>query len=131
MIETVLLSVLYGSQVRTMMPKLHSDHFPGMEAIRPLYLVREADICRWRDKNGLRFLQCACPISEQADAPVDSKRARVKALIAELRRENPQVDVNIFRSVHNVKLGAVVEYTTPDGVQHSFLDTYGDPSEAT
>ncbi len=125
MIETVLISILYGSQVRTMMPKLHSDHFPGMEVIRPLYLVREADIIRWKEKNDLTFLQCACRMTEEsAQGARDSKRAEVKALIAELRRKNPQIDINIFRSMHNVKLGAVVEYTTPDGVQHSFLDDY-------
>jgi len=125
MIETVLLSVLYGSQVRTMMPKLHSDHFPGMEVIRPLYLVREADICRWRDENGLRFLQCACRMTEGIETgALDSKRAEVKRLIARLREINPQIDINIFRSVHNVKLGAVIGYKTPDGVEHSFLDDY-------
>ena len=130
MIETVLLSILYGSQVRTMMPKLHSDHFPGLEVIRPLYLVREADIIRWRDENGLHFLQCACRMTEgTATGSLDSKRARVKSLIKELRAENPQIDINIFRSMHNVKLGAIVEYTTPDGVQHSFLDTYDDETE--
>ncbi len=124
MIETVLLSVLYGSQVRTMMPKLHSDHFPGMEVIRPLYLVRERDICRWRDENGLRFLACACRVTEDSEDAPDSKRAEVKALIARLRAANPQVESNIFQSVHNVKLGAVIGYKTPDGVQHSFLDDY-------
>lgn len=125
MIETVLLSILYGSQVRTMMPKLHSDHFEGMEVIRPFYLVREADIIRWKDENGLRFLQCACRMTEQsAQDAHSSKRAEVKALIAHLHTINPQIDSNIFRSMHNVKLDAVVEYTTPDGVQHSFLDDY-------
>ena len=125
MIETVLLSVLYGSQVRTMMPKLHSDHFPGMQVIRPLYLVREADICRWRDENGLRFLACACRMTEgDAAGTLDSKRAEVKRLIAHLRTVNPQIDINIFRSVHNVKLGAVIGWKTPDGREHSFLDDY-------
>lgn len=125
MIETVLLSILYGSQVRTMMPKLHSDHFDGMEVIRPFYLVREADIIRWKEQNGLQFLQCACRMTEQSASDAHaSKRAEVKALIRELESRNPQIPVNIFRSMHNIKLGAIVEYTTPDGVQHSFLDTY-------
>lgn len=123
MIETVLISILYGSQVRTMLPKLHSDNFPGMEVIRPLYLVREADIIRWKDANGLKFLQCACRVTEEENNP-DSTRAEVKRLIASLCEKNPQVDINIFRSMHNIKLGAVVEYTTPDKVQHSFLDDY-------
>jgi len=125
MIETVLISILYGSQVRTMLPKLHSDNFPGMEIIRPLYMVREADIIRWKDENGLKFLQCACRMTEQSGlASLDSKRAEVKRLIADLCEKNSQVDINIFRSMHNIKLGAIVEYTTPDGVQHSFLDDY-------
>lgn len=123
-IETILMSMLYGSQVRTMMPKLYSANYPGMQLIRPLYLVREADIIRWRDYNGLRFLQCACRFTEEnARAIQTSKRAEVKALIAQLKKGNSQVDINIFRSVHNVNLQTVIGYTL-DGVQHSFLDDY-------
>ncbi|MFV0497021.1 MAG: ATP-binding protein [Candidatus Fimivivens sp.] len=124
MIETVLISMIYGSQVRTMMPKLHSDNFEGMQLIRPLYLVRESEIIRWKNYNKLAFLQCACRFTECATAdPTTSKRAEIKALIATLEKSNSQVPLNIFRSVHNIKLGAVIGYTL-NGNQHSFLDSY-------
>lgn len=125
MIETVLISMIYGSQVRTMMPKLHSDNFEGMELIRPLYLVREAEIIRWKNYNKLEFLNCACRFTECSTAGDNStsKRAEIKALIAKLEKGNSQVPLNIFRSVHNIKLGAVIGYTL-NGEQHSFLDHY-------
>lgn len=125
MIETVLISMIYGSQVRTMMPKLHSDNFEGMELIRPLYLVREAEIIRWKNFNKLEFLNCACRFTECSTVGDNStsKRAEIKALIAKLEKGNSQVPLNIFRSVHNIKLGAVIGYTL-NGEQHSFLDDY-------
>lgn len=125
MIETVLISMIYGSQVRTMMPKLHSDNFEGMELIRPLYLVREAEIIRWKNYNKLEFLNCACRFTECSAVGENStsKRAEIKALIARLEKGNSQVPLNIFRSVHNIKLGAVIGYTL-NGEQHSFLDDY-------
>lgn len=125
MIETVLISMIYGSQVRTMMPKLHSDNFEGMELIRPLYLVREAEIIRWKNYNKLEFLNCACRFTECSTVGDNStsKRAEIKALIAKLEKGNSQVPLNIFRSVHNIKLGAVIGYTL-NGEQHSFLDDY-------
>lgn len=125
MIETVLISMIYGSQVRTMMPKLHSDNFEGMELIRPLYLVRESEIIRWKNYNKLEFLHCACRFTECSTAGdnATSKRAEIKALIAKLEKGNSQVPLNIFRSVHNIKLGAVIGYTL-NGEQHSFLDAY-------
>lgn len=125
MIETVLISMIYGSQVRTMMPKLHSDNFEGMELIRPLYLVRESEIIRWKNYNNLQFLNCACRFTECSTTSENSmsKRAEIKALIAKLEKGNSQVPLNIFRSVHNIKLGAVIGYTL-NGEQHSFLDDY-------
>lgn len=130
MIETVLMSILYGSQVRTMMPKLHSDNFAGMQLIRPLYLVREAEIIRWKNYNNLQFLQCACRFTEaSAEHESLSKRAQVKQLIAELARDNSQVPANIFRSVHNIKLDTVLGYTL-DGEFHSFLQGYDDAPAA-
>ena len=123
-IETILMGMLYGGQVQTMMPKLHSTNFPGMELIRPMYLIREADIKRWRDANGLRFLQCACRFTEQAaSGEVESKRAEIKALIAELAARDPLIEKNIFRSVENVNLATVIAYKQ-DGVKHHFLDDY-------
>ena len=123
-IETILMGMLWGGQVQTMMPKLHSTNFPGMELIRPMYLIREADIKRWRDANGLRFLQCACRFTEQAaSGEVESKRAEIKALIAELAARDPLIEKNIFRSVENVNLATVIAYKQ-DGVRHHFLDDY-------
>lgn len=123
-IETILMSMLYGAEMRTMMPKLHSTNFEGMELIRPLYMVKEADIVAWQRYNDLTFLRCACKLTAGlADDTMDSKRQQVKRLIAELRKDNPQVDVNIFRSAENVNLETVIGYHTGEDV-HSFLDTY-------
>ena len=127
-IETILMAMLYGAQVQTMMPKLHSTNFEGMELIRPLYLVRESDICSWRDYNDLHFLQCACHFTETCaafhdDEPTVSKRLETKKLIAELKKDNPFVESNIFKSVENVNLSTVIAYKK-DGVRHHFLDEY-------
>lgn len=127
-IETILMGMLYGGQVQTMMPKLHSTNFEGMELIRPLYLVREADIKHWRDYNDLHFIQCACKFTEncttcEPDGRSVSKRLEIKNLIAELKKINPQVEKNIFRSVENVNLSTVIAYKNNTGV-HNFLDEY-------
>lgn len=127
-IETILMGMLYGAQMQTMMPKLHSTNFEGMELIRPLYLIREDDIKRWRDANDLRFLACACKFTEKteglnADGQMQSARLEVKRLIAELKKTNPFVEGNIFRSAQNVNLATVIAYKQ-DGVRHSFLDNY-------
>ncbi len=127
-IETILMGMIHGAQIQTMMPKLHSTNFEGMELIRPMYLVREADICAWRDYNELRFLQCACHFTEACstlseDEPAISKRLETKKLIAELKKTNPFIESNIFRSVENVNIDTVIEYKK-DGVRHNFLDEY-------
>ena len=127
-IETILMGMLYGGQVQTMMPKLHSTNFEGMELIRPMYLIREADICHWRDYHGLRFLQCACRFTEQntfcrPDGSSDSKRREIKELIARLKETNPYVEGNIFKSVENVNLRTIISWKR-DGERHSFLDDY-------
>lgn len=127
-IETILMGMLYGGQVQTMMPKLHSTNFEDMELIRPLYLVREEDICRWRDYNKLHFLQCACHFTEtcstvREDGSSDSKRMEIKSLIANMKKINPFVEANIFKSVENVNLNTVIAYKK-DGERHHFLDTY-------
>ena len=126
-VETILMSTLYGAEYRTMMPKLHSTNFPGMELIRPLYLVRERDIIAWKHYNHLSFLQCACRFTEalgREDEPGESKRQEVKELIAALRRDNPQVDINIFRSVHSVNLDTVIGWRSAAEGEHSFLEKY-------
>ena len=127
-IETILMGMLYGAQIQTMMPKLHSTNFEGMELIRPLYLVRESDICAWRDYNELHFLQCACHFTETCstcheDGTTSSKRLETKKLIARLKEENPYVESNIFNSVENVNLDTIITYKK-DGVRHNFLDEY-------
>ena len=127
-IETILMGMIHGAQIQTMMPKLHSTNFEGMELIRPMYLVREADICAWRDYNDLHFLQCACHFTDTCttcheDGTTSSKRLETKKLIAELKKTNPFIESNIFRSVENVNLDTVIEYKK-DGIRHNFLDEY-------
>jgi tRNA(Ile)-lysidine synthase TilS/MesJ/rhodanese-related sulfurtransferase len=126
-IETILMGMLYGAQVQTMMPKLHSTNFEGMELIRPMYLIREDDIKAWRDYNHLHFIQCACKFTDTCttcDSNENrSKRLEVKNLIKELKKTNPFVEGNIFKSIENVNLDTVVGYKAK-GVRHSFLDDY-------
>ncbi len=119
-IETTLMGMLYGGQVQGMLPKLKSANFAGMELIRPLYCVLENDILRWKEYNGLDFIACACKFTEsveQQENPNFSARKRVKELIAELKKENPNVENNIFQSIHNVQLDTLVEYKQ-DGVRY-------------
>ncbi len=127
-IETILMGMLYGAQIQTMMPKLRSTNFEGMELIRPLYLVREEDILKWRDYNHLHFIQCACRFTESCSSPRDdgqgsSKRLEVKRLIQELKKTNPFVEGNIFKSVENVNLSTVIAYKR-NGIRHHFLEDY-------
>ncbi|MCL2002579.1 MAG: tRNA 2-thiocytidine biosynthesis protein TtcA [Oscillospiraceae bacterium] len=122
-VETVLMGMLYGAQIQTMMPKVRSKNFPGMELIRPLYCVREEDISAWARYNGLEFIQCACPLTEGASVCGGSKRREVKELLRRLRQNDRDVDDRIFRSVHRVNLDTVVGYKQ-NGVEHSFLEWY-------
>lgn len=127
-IETNLMSMLYSGAIRTMMPKVRSTSCPGMELIRPLYRIREADIKSWRDDNGLYFIQCACKFTEtcstcHTDGTTDSKRLEVKKLIAKLAETNPQVPGNIFHAMENVNLDTVLQYKQ-NGKDHSFMENY-------
>lgn len=125
-IETIVMGMLYGAQIQTMMPKLHSTNFEGMELIRPLYLVREDDIIRWMNYNGLKFIRCACRFTEnlaKGETEKGSKRFEVKQLIKELKKTNPYIEMNIFRSMENVNLSTVIAYKK-DGVKHHFLEEY-------
>lgn len=126
-IETILMGMLHGAQIQSMMPKLHSTNFEGMELIRPLYLIREDDIKAWRDFNGLHFIQCACRFTDTCtscnNGQNSSKRQETKMLIKELKKTNPAVEKCIFKSVENVQLNTVIAYKK-DGVRHSFLDDY-------
>lgn len=126
-IETILMGMLYGGQIQTMMPKIHSTNFRGMELIRPLYLIREADIIHWARYNGLRFILCACRLTDSCSimdgTETGSKRAEVKTLIRELKKTNPYVEKNIFRSVENVNLQTVIAYKE-NGIKHNFQEWY-------
>lgn len=125
-IETVLMGILYGGQVQTMMPKLHSTNFEGMELIRPMYLIREDNIKRWRDYNDLHFIQCACKFTDtctSCNPDNASKRQEIKNMIREMKKVNPQVESNIFRSVENVNIDTVIAYKK-DGIKHNFLESY-------
>lgn len=127
-VETILLAMFYGSEYKTMMPKLKSTSHEGMELIRPLYLVHEEDIIKWKDYNQLRFLQCACKLTESTTngGMLESKRKEIKDLIKTLKQTNPNVDINIFRSIHKVNLSTIIGYKDGDK-EISFLDTYNKP----
>ncbi len=127
-IETILMSMLYGAQIQTMMPKLHSNHFEGMEVIRPLYLIHEDDIKAWAKFNDLYFIQCACKFTDTCSSEAcltrpRSKRVEVKNLIRDLKKTNPYVEQNIFKSVENVSLKTIIAYKD-DQEKHHFLDEY-------
>lgn len=126
-IETVLMGMLYGAQIQTMMPKLHSTNFKGMQLIRPMYLIREDDIKAWRDYNDLHFIQCACKFTDNCSScrggVEQSKRQQIKNLIRSLKKTHPDVEKCIFRSVENVNLETVIAYKVK-GEKHSFLDGY-------
>lgn len=125
-IETILMGMLYSGKIETMMPKLHSQNFEGMELIRPLYLVKEEDIKAWRDHNGLHFIQCACRFTENCatcGGGRGSKRDEMKELIAAFRRESDVIEKNIFRSVHDVNLGTIIGYHK-GSMRYNFLDDY-------
>mgnify|MGYP002774515114 FL=1 len=129
-IETILMGMLYGGQIQTMMPKLKSTNFDGMELIRPMYQIREDDIKRWRDYNDLHFIQCACKFTDTCTSEAcltssrtGSKRLETKHIIAKLKESNPFIESNIFKSVQNVNLETVIEYKDKNG-RHSFLENY-------
>lgn len=125
-IETVLMSMMYSSEIKTMLPKLHSTNFENMELIRPLYKIKEKDIVSWTNYNELKFLQCACRFTEDSEIYEGlSKRKEIKNLIKEIKKINPAVDDNVFRSLHNVNLSQIVGWREQDkGELHSFLEKY-------
>lgn len=125
-IETVLMGMFYAGKIETMMPKLHSQNFEGMELIRPMYMIREREIKAWRDYNQLGFIQCACRFTENCatcGGETTSKREEMKRLIAQLRQESDVIDKNIFRSIHDINLNTVIGYHK-DSVRYNFLDDY-------
>ena len=127
-IETTLMGMLYGGQIQGMLPRIKSTNFAGMELIRPMYCVRESDILRWQEYNGLQFIACACKFTRNltgGDEDTFSARRRVKALIAELKKENPNIENNIFQSIHNVQLDTLAEYKQANE-KHSFLEKFNE-----
>ncbi len=126
-IETTLLNIFYGAEVKTMLPKLYSTNFEGMELIRPLYFVKENDIISWVNYNNLKFINCACKFTEK-DIKNDSKRVEMKELITALRKQNKNIDKNIFTSLENVNMNVILGYRK-DGKKYSFLDNYGGKNE--
>lgn len=126
-VETTLMGMLYGAQVQTMMPKLHSKNYSGMQLIRPMYCIHEDSIIAWKNYHELEFIQCACRFTENCtlcdNGGGGSKRQEVKQLIKRLKRSNPHIESNIFNSIHNVNLDTIIGYTQ-NGVEHSFLDDY-------
>lgn len=130
-VETILMGMLYGAQVQTMMPRIKSTNYEGMELIRPMYYIREKDIISWRNYNKLSFLQCACRFTEKnalTDGTGTSKRQEVKQLIAQMKKVNPQVDINIFRSVERVNLSTIIGYYIGEE-EHHFLERFDDSAE--
>lgn len=124
-IETTLLSMFYGAEVKTMMPKLHSDNFEGLELIRPLLLVKEEDIIAWRKYNELTFINCACRFTEGCSLINDgtSKRKEIKEMIKNMRKINPRVDQNIFKALENVNMDCIIGWHKK-GTEYTFLDEY-------
>ncbi len=123
-IETTLMSMLYGAEIKTMLPKIHSDNFEGVDLIRPLYLIKEEAIIAWSKYNNLTFLNCACQFTEKiANKEVDSKRNEMKELIKYLKTKNKDIDHNIFKSLDNINLNCVLGYHK-DKIRHSFLEDY-------
>ncbi|HKM01588.1 MAG TPA: ATP-binding protein [Sedimentibacter sp.] len=123
-IETVLMSMLYAAEIKTMMPKLKSTNHEGMELIRPMYKIREEDIISWKRYNNLQFIQCACRVTERThNEEIGSKRQEMKMLIRKLTQINPNIDTNIFRSIHNINLDTIIGYRKGK-VHHNFLDDY-------
>ncbi|MFA9422056.1 MAG: tRNA 2-thiocytidine biosynthesis TtcA family protein [Sedimentibacter sp.] len=125
-IETVLMSMLYAAEIKTMMPKLHSTNFEGMELIRPMYKIHEEEIISWKRYNDLHFIQCACRFTENCtldENPIISKRQETKELIKKLSQVNPYINANIFKSIHSINLETVIGYRKGND-RHSFLDDY-------
>lgn len=126
-IETILMGMIYGGQIQTMMPKLHSLNFEGMQLIRPMYMVREEDIIAWAKYHNLNFLRCGCRFTEKIDytnkEESGSTRQNIKNLIRKLREDNPNIEKNIFNSVENVNLSTIIGYHKDD-ISYNFLDDY-------
>jgi len=107
-IETTMLNILYAGSVSTMLPKLPSENFEGIELIRPMYLIKERDIIRLMNANEIKTMDCGCEISV---CRTSSKRYEVKKLIEQLRKTSPDIDKNIFRAAENVNIDKIAAWT--------------------
>ncbi|MCR4581814.1 MAG: tRNA 2-thiocytidine biosynthesis protein TtcA [Bacilli bacterium] len=127
-LETALLSMFYGSEIKTMVPKIHSENFKGLDLIRPLYLIKEKDIINWKKHNNLEFINCACPLLEQCTVTDNntSKRKEMKDLISKLKETNPNIEEHLFKSLGNVNMSCILGYRDIKGVKHDFVDFYDD-----
>ena len=123
-IETTVMSMFYSAKIETMIPKCHSENFEGMELIRPMYGIKENDILHWVKYNNLTFIQCACKMTEKSNEEENSKRKEIKNLIQELKKTNPDIENNLFRSVHQVYVHTFPGYKTSDHEYHTFLENY-------
>ena len=129
-LETSLLSMFYGSEIKTMVPKIHSENFKGLELIRPMFLVKEQDILNWKKHHELEFINCACPLLESCDVTEDmnstSKRKQMKYLINELKKTNPNIEEHLFKALGNVNMSCILGYKDIHGNKHEFKDFYDD-----
>ena len=127
-LETALLSMFYGSEIKTMVPKIHSENFKGLELIRPLFLIKEKDIINWKNRNKLEFINCACPLLESCDVNdnTTSKRKMMKMLIEDLKKDNPNIEEHLFKSLCNINLNCILGYRDFKGNKHDFVDFYDD-----
>ena len=129
-LETSLLSMFYGSEIKTMVPKIHSENFKGLELIRPMFLVKEQDILNWKKHHELEFINCACPLLENCEVTEDmnstSKRKQMKYLINELKKTNPNIEEHLFKALGNVNMSCILGYKDFSGNKHEFKDYYDD-----
>ena len=127
-LETALLSMFYGSEIKTMVPKIHSENFKGIELIRPLYLIKEKDIINWKKRHNLEFINCACPLLEKCSTPDEntSKRKEMKDLIERLKETNPNIEEHLFKSLGNINMSCILGYRDIKGNRITFNDFYDD-----
>lgn len=123
-IETTIMGMFFSGQIQGMLPRLKSTNFEGMELIRPLYYVFEEDIIKWRDRNELKFLACACKLTAGlAKGDENSARMKTKEIIANLKKDIPEIEEHILKSLTNCQVDTMVGYKM-NGEKHSFLEVF-------
>jgi len=121
-IETTMLNLLCAGNFKTMLPKLNSTTFDGIQIIRPLYYIREESIIKFIQNSGIWPLNCACMVAAKKTG---NKRYEIKDLIKSLGDNFQEVEKSIFRSAQNVYLDSVLGWEQ-GGKRHSFLDKFED-----